>query len=504
MRQFVTCCVFLGAFVGTSAALADESTDVVAARMRLAESYASRLAELATWCDREKLAQEAQRTRNWSVPRKHDRLYLWLLPVNRLGDELAPGDRRWQERFAKLRRGQADALFALVRSAIDAHRVSLASELLLETAHENPDHEEARRLLGYTDFRGSWRTPFEMRQLTAGKVWHAKWGWLPEAHIARYDRGERYYRGRWLSAEEESRLRSDLRRGWRVESEHYVVTTNHSLEEGVRLASQLERLYGFWQNIFARYAIGEKELVRRLAGSSADRAAASAKLPKKHNVVQYRTRQQYNDALRAAQPKIDMTLGIYFDKTQTAHFFAGQDQEPGTIYHEATHQLFQEARPTARQVGRDRNFWIIEAIACYMESLEDHGGYYTVGGMDTGRLPAARQRLLADRFYLPLADLIRLSMSELQTSPEIGMLYSQASGLAAFLMHYDLGRYREALGDYLVAVYSGRDQIDTLPELCGTSSTELDRQYRLFLEDGGLRVDRREARGIGKEPKSVQ
>ncbi|MEX2560159.1 MAG: hypothetical protein WD403_09610, partial [Pirellulales bacterium] len=72
-------------------------------------------------------------------------------------------------------------------------------------------------------------------------------------------------------------------------------------------------------------------------------------------------------------------------------------------------------------------------------------------------------------------------MDRVQHDERIAMLYSQAAGLAHFLMHYDQGRYRDALVDYLLAVYSGRDRQSSLAELTGTSFDELDRQYREFV-----------------------
>ena len=73
-------------------------------------------------------------------------------------------------------------------------------------------------------------------------------------------------------------------------------------------------------------------------------------------------------------------------------------------------------------------------------------------------------------------------MEKLQKDPRIGTLYSQAAGLTHFLIYYDGGRYRDALVSYLSAVYSGRDDHDTLAKLTGTDYGELDKQYREFLE----------------------
>lgn len=176
-------------------------------------------------------------------------------------------------------------------------------------------------------------------------------------------------------------------------------------------------------------------------------------------------------------------MGIYFDKVHKAYFFAGPDQQPGTIYHEATHQLFQETRLVTKEVGRTNNFWIIEAIACYMESLAEHdGGYFTLGGAAAGRLPAARQRVLTDNFYVPLGTLVTYSMEALQRDPNIAKLYSQSAGLATFLMNDDAGRYREAVVGYLEAVYSGRANERTLAEQTGKKYEELDAEYRQFLQ----------------------
>ena len=86
-------------------------------------------------------------------------------------------------------------------------------------------------------------------------------------------------------------------------------------------------------------------------------------------MVYYRSRQEYNDALRSAQPQIEITLGIYFDSTHTAYFFAGQDQEAGTLSTKPRTNYFKKTAPSRPTSGRNNNFWVVEAVACYMESL---------------------------------------------------------------------------------------------------------------------------------------
>ncbi len=450
------------------------AADVVEARASLYASYAKQLAELAAWCQEQKLPDAAEQLSKWLPKREPEQLTLFLLPGE--SDEPAEDAKaEWRVRWQKLRDAQADALMDLAKQAISEHRPSLAFELATEAARENPDHKLARRVLGYVKLRDTWRTPFEIKQLGANKTWHEQFGWIPKAHVERYEKGQRYYQGRWMSAADEAALRTDVKRGWRIESEHYVVTTNHSLEEGVRLSRKLEAFYSIWQQVFIGYLATEKELASRFEGKPTRRDA------KQHNVVYYRTREEYNAALRSSQPQIDITLGIYFASARTAYFFAGKDQEPGTLYHEATHQLFQETRPVVQDVGRAENFWIVEGIACYMESLSPEDGYYTLGGPNAGRMPAARHRLLEDNFYVPLAQLVSFGVETLQRDPRIAKLYSQSSGLTDFFMHDRAGRYREPLVRYLETIYTGRATTGTLAELTGTSYLSLDEQYRAFM-----------------------
>jgi hypothetical protein len=453
--------------------------DIAAERGELYAGYSKKLDELSDWCAEKKLDDEAASLKDWLPKREPDQLTLFLPPASQ-GDakQNPPEMPEWRKRWQAIRNEQADALMALARRAVAENRSSIAYELVVEAVRENPDHLQARKMLGYAQFRGAWHTPFEIRQLRAGKVWHEKFGWLPKGHVERYEKGERFALARWMPADEEAALRSDLARGWRIETEHYVVTTNHSLEQGVALVKRLEALNGIWRQVFVPYLATEAELTRRFEGR------ATPAIARQHNVVYYRTRAEYNEALRVHQPKIDITLGIYFDTARTAYFFAGDQQDAGTLYHEATHQLFQETRKVAPQVARDNNFWIVEGIACYMESLEKRDGYYTLGGPNSGRMPAARHRLLVDNFYVPLAELVQLGMDGLQQDGRIAMLYSQSAGLADFFMHSGNGRYRDALAAYLAANYTGRATPRTLAELTGTSYEMLDREYRAFMSSG--------------------
>jgi hypothetical protein len=291
--------------------------------------------------------------------------------------------------------------------------------------------------------------------------------------VARYDRGERLFRGRWMSDRQEAQRRASIRDGWRVESDHYLVTTNQGLEEAVALAGQLERLWAVWRQIFAGYLVDAPALARALSAGE----PMSGRSHGKHNVILYRNRQEYNAALRASQAEIEMTLGIYFANQRTAFFFAGLGQEPGTLEHEATHQLFEESRPVAKGAGERDNFWVLEGAACYMESLVALDGYYTLGGPDAGRMPAARRRRLRDGYFVPLSELVGLGKRDFQRRDDLARLYTESAGLATFLVD----RYPQQTADYLRAVYAGSADSDTLARLAAATYPELDGQYGDYL-----------------------
>ncbi len=461
------------------------AADPLRAAIDLQAKYAAGLEQLAKWCEQSGLAEEARKTRRVISPTDPYKLYVPVLP-DAVGPPKLPADAaakvvEWDSRLWRLRRDQATTLYTMARQAVRNGRAGLAFELALAAIQANPDYEPARRLFGYQKFHDQWRTLYEVKKLRTGCVWSDQFGWLPKASLRRYEQGERLCDGRWISAAEDAKRHADIQSGWDVETEHYTIRTNHSIEAAVSLGVKVERLYRLWQQLFVRYYASEPDVVAMFDG----RARPGSGLLRKYGIVYYRNRDEYNRALRQYSPKIGMTGGVYDpDNTRQAYFFAGQGADERTLYHEATHQLFALSRPISPEVLRKGNFWIVEGIATFMESLRVEDGYCVLGGFDDERMHAARYRLLHDHFYVPLDELVEYTKEKLQNDPRIGTLYSQSAGLTHFLIFQDGGRYRDALVSYLVAVYTGRDDHDTLAKLTGQGFGELDKQYRGFLEGG--------------------
>ncbi|MCE9604255.1 MAG: hypothetical protein K8U03_05050 [Planctomycetia bacterium] len=442
-----------------------------------AARYRAQLAELAAWCRERNLAAEEKRVAGWLPKREPDKSYFFLITP----DVATPGDTvkdsEFAVRFRTLRNEHAERLFALARTAAKEQEYSTAVQLAYETLRENPLHEAALKLLGYQLLDGRRLSYFELTKRRAGQAWHAEFGWILQSHVARYEAGERYLSGKWVAAAEDARLHATIDRGWNIDTENFRVRTNHSLEEGVRLAERLEKMNQVWRQLFARYQTPEAEWKRLFDGG------APRELPRKRfNVVYFRTREEYVAALIKREPRIEITAGIFMNDDDTAYFFADPEKNNDPfLFHEVTHELFSLSKRTLN-VGAKGNFWIVEGIACQMESLILHDDFAELGGVDNPRMRAARFRLLDTKFYVPLLEFTALTRTQMQSDSRIAMLYSQASGMASFLMYGEQGKYREATVDYLDAIYLGRDTPLTLTQRTGRSYAELDADYRRYIE----------------------
>lgn len=412
-----------------------------------------------------------------------------------ISNSLPPEQRRWRVALRHAQTEYAKNLYLLSRRALGARLPSYAYRLVRETARHDSDHAAARRLLGYVrvpsrdagEDRQEWISPFAADMRRRGYVRHKRFGWLPQDHVERYDNGERYYKGRWISEAQESEYRRDFDNAWRIRTEHFLIVTNHSHEKGVEIANALEEFYDVFTPTFAAFFTTPEQMRKLFEGG----AAASRSKP--HLVHYYRTRAEYDSRLIEKIPEIKITNGLYYTNDRTSYFYHNDGVLP-TIYHEASHQLFYESSTRDRPVGRDRHFWIIEAIACYMESFKRSNGRATLGDPRFVRFHAARHRYLEDDYYIPLLQFDAMSMRQFQHHPNVSRNYSQASGLAHFLMHYEDGRYREPLIEHLSQLYNSSGprrsrRVESLPELIGVDYATLDRQYGEYIQKTQDKLD---------------
>ena len=413
----------------------------------LRERYIQKFAELADTCDqltRERddadLTRQAEITRRWCIRRDPGRQYIFVPGKPEPAPTAPKIVAQWHSAFMKVRAAYADGLFEQAKQAQASGRTTQAYQLLHEVLRHNPDHVIAEKMLA-----------------------PAATG--PSIVVRR-------------GTERIKLLDWSARRYWRVETPHFEIITNVTRADDARsIGGRLEDHYAVWQQIFFDYwSDGAKPAFDFEAQTAPQLAAA-----KQHQVVVFADRQQYITRMNSLGRVSTDSEGIYNDDREQSFFYARDELGVASWYHETTHQLFQETGKVAPGNQINIHMWIIEGIAIYMESLQAHDGYFTVGGFDAPRMQYARYRRLNDGYYVPLRELTSFDRDKLNNHDDIRRLYTQAGGLAHFLMDDKSGRYRRAAVDLLKAVYTDRDNFDMLPALAGAGFEELDAQYVDFL-----------------------
>jgi hypothetical protein len=299
-----------------------------------------------------------------------------------------------------------------------------------------------------------------------------------------------------MTAAQEAAARHDFDNAWEIESDHFLIRTNQSLERGVELSVALEKFHRFFRREFAA-VFNSPQQIRQLfdAGRTGNRLP-----PRRHLIHYYQSKQEFLFRLQGKQEGIEISNGLYLPADRTAYFFYDPDDlesNEETLFHEVTHQLLSESQPKILSVAQEENFWLIEGLACYLESFEiKDNGAVAVGDPRHIRIERARNRLLDENAYYPLAAFTSMGMLAFQRPRDLETLrtyYSQAAGLTHFFLHFEDGRYRDALINHLAQIYSPLARIranpQSLDELTGVSFAELDRQYVGYLTEMHAALD---------------
>jgi hypothetical protein len=438
-RRVLNSCL-LGLLLSTISSAADTPLDQQ--RTEANTTFHAALNKLAQRCDELKLPQQAEQTRRLQIRRRSDQQVIFL-PTQQ--DPLQPAAnasqtiRYWHQEVTKHRQAHAQRLFALINPLLASDRPVEAYQLLFEILDHDPTHLQASKIVALP------KVPARKPRATLARKRQAQLGWPARSY-------------------------------WTVRSAHYEVLTNRSAKAGIELAEELEQLYQVWHQVFFRYWGNVAVLKARCAGDLQPWPTAPT-----HRAVLFSNRQEYVTFFSRSQPQIGITTGYYDKRGKTSYFYSSEPSATATWYHEATHQLFQERGQSIDDPGKQQNFWAVEGVALYMESLHFQESYCTLGGFESSRLQYARYDKYINQSYLPLERLLRLGQSDLQGHAEIRALYRQSAGLAHFLMTGTGGDHRRAFIDYLRKIYRGSDQQGTLAAETRKTLPQLDQQYHDFL-----------------------
>jgi Protein of unknown function (DUF1570) len=413
------------------------------------------------------------------------------------------GGEPWRARLKEIEARSSTELFNLAQRAAksDPPSFALASQCLRAVLERQPDHREARRLLGYVPHDGGWARPFAVNKLRNGFVSHPIFGWVLSDWVPHLDRGELpappgkgQNKTRWLSAADANGLRANWSPPWYINTEHFEIQTNVTLAEAISFGRRLEAFHDVFMALLADILGENLPLVRRFKSPSMNGEPEY----KPHSVFYFGSKDEYVDYLTPRKgPDIAQSLGFYdppksgANKRLRAYFFRdpnGQLPMTATLYHEVSHQLLFETAGSNGYTKNVGNYWVFEGLGTYFETISPQpDGSIEVGGQVSRRMEEAIRSLVDRGRMIPLAEFVDLDQASFNRQDEIYLHYQQAMALTVFLMQWQQGTYRDAFLDYVRDAYRGwikHGPGRSLQERLSQPYTVIDSQLRAFLRNG--------------------
>jgi len=407
----------------------------------------------------------------------------------------------------EVRARAASELFELAQRAASSEspQYAIASVCLRAILERQPDHKQARRLLGYVPYEGGWARPFAVQQLRKGNMDHPIFGWQPADWIPHLDGGElpapltsRPRQTRWLPAAEADRLRANWHPPWKFATEHFEIQTNVPLSEAISFGRRLEAFHDLFMALLADILGENLPLINRFKNPALTGDGQSG--PRLHQVYYFGSQNEFVEYLRPTEgPDIAGSLGFYHPPKSghgrvPAYFFrdpAGQIPVTATLYHEVSHQLLFETAGLSAYTKNVGNYWVFEGLGTYFETVSPQpDGSLEVGGLVGIRIEEALKSLVDQGRSIPLAEFIEFDESAFMMDHQVYTNYQQAMALTVFLMQWREGTYRDAFLDYVRDAYRGRIKRTTgrkLQDRLGQKYATLEGQFLAFLKDGQTR-----------------
>ncbi|MDM4017575.1 leucine-rich repeat domain-containing protein [Roseiconus lacunae] len=274
--------------------------------------------------------------------------------------------------------------------------------------------------------------------------------------------------------------------GWKpgtyaqVDTPHFQIFSRSDRDKTTEVAEDLERCYWVWTQIFFPLWEGRAQATLHLrddssAGTMSDRLAggrARLSTRKKMRVVLLRDADDYGRTLArltgGSLQAVSQSTGFYSSERRTSFFFPDQSGDAiASRRHELVHQLFREA--TRSQLGGDEagarsDFWLVEGIAGYFESMHFDNGFATVGGWDSPRLQFARYRVFAQQQVVPLAALRPDGQTQVQQRGDLAQFYAFAIAYTHWMMDSGDVATRRWIYQMLADLYRIKIDVETLNE----------------------------------------
>ena len=414
----------------------------------------------------------------------------------------------WKAERAAIRNASAEALFALAKRAASLvpRDLALADAGLRAVIVRQPDHSEARRLLGYVPHDGGWATPYAVQQFKADKIFHPLYGWVSADWVPHLEKGELPARGRvngqgqnaWIPAEQADAQRKEYQSGWSIRTEHFLIRANVPLSEAIAFGHHLEILHELFGALLADVLGDNLPLAQRIKNP----LMVGEKASDPHLVSYFAEKDQFVAFLRTSEGDgITGSLGLYLPaktsraKRGHAYFYRdlGQGELPvtATLYHEVSHQLlFESGVAGAHDYGKNiGNFWVFEGLGTYFETLVILAdGVVQIGGLADARNREARKTFARPEALIPLSRFVRMDQATFKADHggDVYLNYQEAIALTTFLMHAHDGAYREGFLDYVRDACRGKlgHGARSLEERVGEPYSQIQAELLIYLKGG--------------------
>lgn len=441
-------------FQSSSTAVAQQPNTL--ARPLDSAAMQAELERLAEVCDRLGLADEANTCRQWLPDLSRTDRRCLFLPTpfpqeqNATGGETSSARAKWRQHFIAARRAHAQWWFSEVQRLAGNGEAAQAYRLLWRVVREDPEHEQAKRILG------TLLNAVQVRpKLRPSSRPHEQFGWAGNSYNT-------------------------------IQSPHFLLTTRADTGASISLAQQLEETYALWTQTFFEQWCTPEIFLRRM------KTIGTWPETRKMEVVLLEDRNDYVQTLGVSEQNIGVSVGYYSPRGKMSFFYPGEDLTD-TFRHELTHQLFSEGSRlnVLLDAGELGGVWQLEGIAIYMESLADRGhGWWTVGGIESPRLQTARYRAIRDGYWPDWKSFAAGTVDEWKSDPNVALLYAHAAGLTHALLDLGDAASRHAYLNSLEAIYTGRPatSLELLAQLGeDEEKAKLAYQKRLTISDSQFR-----------------
>ena len=288
--------------------------------------------------------------------------------------------------------------------------------------------------------------------------------------------------------------------GWRsgsyrqFETAHFRIYSRAGESASRQVAQDLERVFWIWTQVFFPFWDGAPKVALHAKSiNEVDPVASQLRVTfriasrKKMRVVLFRDAQEYRRTLGRSMPRVEQSTGFYHDQRLTSFFYPSESiDDKATRRHELVHQLFREAtRSSVRSEspGHESDFWLVEGIAGYFESLAIDSAAATLGGWDSPRLQFARYRILAGGDRLPFSELRSDGQKQAQRRSDLARWYAHAIARTHQFIDGENIEHRRWLYQRLADLYGIRVEVPGAKEPSPADAPLID---FLQVDDGDL------------------